>query len=81
MKYTLSLHARDAISFRDISEEWINAVLEEPSGVEHISNSEVHYFKTIADNENRCLKVIVNPEKRVVITAFFDRKMRKRGCK
>ena len=31
--------------------------------------------------ENRCLKVVVNPVKRLEITVYFDRQMRKKGCK
>ena len=81
MIYKLSKHALDVISARDINIKWIEYVLDNPSLVNHISDVEVNYFSTIEDNEARCLKVVFNPINKVVITTYFDRNMRKKGCK
>ena len=81
MNYKLSKHAIDVIAARSIKTEWIDLVFDTPSRKDIIAPNEVHYFKTIADNEERCLKVVFNPISMVVITVYFDRNMRKRGCK
>ena len=81
MNYILSKHAIDVIANRSIEISWIDLVLENPSLVLNISTIEVHYFSSIIDSDNRCLKVVINPTTQVVITAYFDRKRRKKGCK
>ncbi len=80
MKFDLSLHACDVMEHRNISEQWVTKVLEHPSQVVVVDEYEVHYYASIELYENRCLKVVFNPATALVITAFFDRKMRKRGC-
>ena len=70
MNYKLSKHAIDVMSSRNVKIEWVEFVLEL-----------AHYFSTIKDNEDRCLKVVLNPSTWIVITAYFDRNMRKKGCK
>ncbi len=80
MKFDLSLHARDVMEHRNISAQWVAKVLEYPSKVVVVDEYEVHYYANIESYENRCLKVVFNPVTALVITAFFDRKMRKRGC-
>lgn len=81
MDYKLTKHAYDVIFFRGIKEEWIHMTLEEHSFFQVIDENEVHFFKTIKEYEDRCLKVVVNPKTRKVITTYFDRNMRKKGCK
>jgi len=81
MNYKLSKHAIDVMSSRNVKIEWVEFVLENPSLVNKISIIESHYFSTIKDNEDRCLKVVLNPSTWIVITAYFDRSMRKKGCK
>ena len=81
MDYRLSKHAQDVISARSIQVKWINAVFDDPSRIDTISEHETHYFKTIAEHDDRCLKVVFNPTTLIVITVYFDRAMRKRGCK
>jgi len=46
-----------------------------------VCDVEVHYFKTIEENLHRCLKVVINPVSMKIITVYFDRNMRKKGCK
>ena len=81
MNYQLSKHAIDVMSSRNVKSSWVDFVLDTPSLVTNISIIEVHYFASIEENENRCLKVVFNPTTRIVITAYFDRNMRKKGCK
>ena len=81
MKFKLSIHAQDVMTARGILEEWVVSTIDDPSGRVIVSDEEVHYFSTIHRNEERCLKVVVNPVKYLVVTAYFDRKMRKKGCR
>jgi len=81
MKYRLSIHAQDVVESRNIKVEWINLVIEEPSAKISVDINEIHFFKSIVEHSDRCLKVVVNPIKQLIITAYFDRAMRKRGCK
>ena len=81
MNYKLSKHAIDVMSSRNVKKEWIDFVFKNPSLINNISIIEAHYFSIIEDNENRCLKVVINPHTKVVVTAYFDRNMRKKGCK
>jgi hypothetical protein len=81
MEWKLSRHARDVITRREIAESWIEGVLRSPTIRRAVGPEEVHLFGTIEEMENRCLKVVLNPGKNLIITVYFDRKMRKRGCK
>jgi len=40
-----------------------------------------HYFSTIHEHGDRCLKVVVNPANYLIVTTYFDRKKQKKGCK
>jgi len=66
---------------RNVKEEWVDYALKNPSLVKNISIIEAHYFSIIEENESRCLKVVINPSTEVIVTAYFDRNMRKKGCK
>ena len=81
MKYTLSRHALDMIEARKIKKSWIARTTENPSLKVVKASNEVYLFSTIQENEYRCLKVVVNPISMIVITAYFDRNMRKKGCR
>ena len=81
MDYKLSKHAIDVITARNIKTEWVVLIFDNPSRKDIIAPNEVHYFRAIVENESRCLKVVFNPISMVVITAYFDRNMRKKGCK
>ncbi len=80
MKFNVSIHAQDVMAARDILEEWVQSAVDDPSTKIDINKQEVHCFITITEHDSRCLKVVVNPIKRLVITAYFDRKMKKKGC-
>jgi hypothetical protein len=81
MKYRLSQHAVDVMRARGIAEGWVEDAIENPSLKVAKAPNELNLFLTIKENENRCLKVVINPISMIVVTAYFDRNMRKRGCK
>jgi hypothetical protein len=82
MKFKLSVHAKDVMENRNISEVWVYAIVNNISSVTiDIAEDEVHIYGIVHESNDRCLKVVVNPLKNLVITAYFDRKMKKKGCK
>jgi len=81
MEYRLSQHALDVMAAREIKEKWIRDTIQYPSLKRVKSSNEVNLFSTIDENGNRCLKVVVNPISMIVVTVYFDRNMRKKGCK
>jgi hypothetical protein len=81
MQYRYSIHALDVMRHRDIREEWVEEVLNNPSRIESVCDEEIRYFGTVTAFKGRCLKVVVNPKKKLIVTVYFDRKMRKRGCR
>ena len=81
MKYRLSKHAIDVMKAREVNEDWVEYTVKNPSLKVVKAPNEVQLFSTIKADENRCLKVVINPISMVVITVYFDRNMRKKGCK
>jgi hypothetical protein len=80
-KLNFSKHSLKRIEERGIKFEWIEECIQKPDDFQKIANAEIQFLKTIEKNESRCLKIVFNPIKDLVITAFFDRGLRKRGCK
>ncbi len=66
---------------REILKSWVFDTLKTSSLKVSISDVEEHYFKQIYKVNFRCLKVVYNPKNKRVVTVYFDRNMRKRGCK
>ena len=64
---------------RNISEEWVQRVLDHPDWEKAASEDTVYYFKRIHERQDRILRVVVNPKvsPTKVITVFFDRKARR----
>jgi len=81
MKYRLSKHALDVVKARDIKEKWIKNTIDNPSLKIVKASNKVIFFTMIEENENRCLKVVLNPVSMIIVTVYFDRNMRKKGCK
>ena len=81
MKYKFSQHAITVMDARDIRREWVESVIQYPSLKIEKSSTEINLFSPIEENENRCLKVVINPLYKIVVTVYFDRNMRKKGCK
>jgi hypothetical protein len=71
----------EMMSCREIKKEWVVKCLEEHSLKQSVLVDEEWYFKSILEAQNRCLKVVFNPLKNKVITVYFDRNMKKKGCK
>jgi len=81
MNYGFSKHALDVITARDIKEVWVKKAIDNPSLKLVKASNEVIFFTTIEENEHRCLKVVLNPISMIIVTTYFDRNMRKKGCK
>ena len=41
-----------------------------------MSNDEWHFYRNIEEFNNKVLKVVVNPQKEIIITVLFDRRMK-----
>ena len=81
MNFTLSKHAKDVMKNRNILKNWVYDVVLKPSVYIKVQKDEIHMYGIVAEYNERCLKVVVNPIKEIIITTYFDRKMKKRGCK
>jgi len=76
-EYKFSNHALKVLKIRkEIKEEWIWQTIEYPFMEVRISDSEIHLFRKIDEFGGKVLKVIINPEKKMIITAFFDRRIK-----
>lgn len=65
---------------RNIKEEWLLQVINNPDETQTGDDENIHYYKEIAEYNNRILHVVVNPNTlpQKVITVFFDRKARRK---
>ncbi len=77
-EYQLSKHAQEAVALREIKLPWINDTILDSDKFYSASDVEFHYYKKVG---TKCLKVVVNPVYKKIITVYFDRTMNKRGCK
>ena len=75
-----SSHAKDMLSERKISEEWVWRTVNSPDSKKTGADSNTHYTKAIEEREGRILHVIVNPniEPNRVVTVFFDRRLKRK---
>ena len=73
LNYFLSNHAVEMRKEREILPEWIDMTVENPDYTEYRDDGTVHYIRSIADNDGRFLRVIMNPSVKPhrVITLFF----------
>ena len=64
---------------RNISEDWIRDTVKNPDWDTLGPDDNRHYFKSISENGDRVLHVIMNQSvsPKRIITAFFDRKARR----
>ena len=76
--YRLSKHVLNYVQGERsyIKLEWIERTIENPDFVEEVSENEVRLWKRIGEFGNRLLRGGINVERKVVITAFFDRGFR-----
>jgi len=76
--FDLSQHAKDTFQDRsNILVEWIERAILKPDWTENVSSTEFHYIRRIPEFGDRFLRVVVNPEKKVIVTFFFDRRLKK----
>jgi len=80
-EYIFSKHLNEKIKQRELKKEWIWDTIENPDKKYDIADDEVHFFKFIADFFNKCLKVVVNPISKIIVTAHFDRNKTKKGLR
>ena len=80
-KYEFSEHARGMLRERNIKESWVTLTIENPDKKELKNNETIHYIKRIVEHGNRYLRVVVNPNvnPQIIITLFFDRRLRGRA--
>lgn len=80
MDYVLTQHAQDAMSERSIPVQWLERVLVTPEKTEPDKSDTqlTHLLGTIAEHENRVLRVVVNREvdPQRVVTVYFDRRIK-----
>ena len=78
--YILSNHAEKVITERKIRHEWIDDAFSKPDKIEIDTkdNNLEHKLKIIEEFDNRVLRVVCNKfvEPVMIVTAFFDRKMK-----
>ena len=74
-------HALDVMQERELAQDWIERVVAGPAVVEHSTDGTVHYIGRIAERDDRLLRVVVagEPEPHRVVTAFFDRRLRRKA--
>jgi hypothetical protein len=72
-----SSHAKDMLTERNIPEEWVWRTINSPDSKETSADDNMHYTKTIEENEGRVLHVVVNEnvEPHRIVTVFFDRRL------
>ena len=82
MDYILTQHARDALAKRKIDVEWLERTLAHPKRIEPDKTDPAleHRLAIISERGDRVLRIIVNKSESpiLVVTLFFDRKMRGR---
>ena len=79
IKYDFSGHAYDMLRERNIKETWVRLTIEYPDKKEFKDDKTVHYIRAIKEYGGRYLRVIMNANvnPHMVITLFFDRRIRK----
>jgi len=77
-EFAFTSHARDMLAERKIPEDWVWRALNQPDEKQLGKDGNMHYTKSIIENNGRVLHVIVNPNfhPNRIITLFFDRRLR-----
>ena len=77
-EYLFTAHARDMMKEREISEEWVLQVIDQPAEKSVGNDGNMHYFKSLAEREGRVLHVVVNEtvQSSRIVTLFLDRRRR-----
>jgi hypothetical protein len=74
-----SAHFLDVLAERDIRREWVELTVARPERVEDHGDRTRHFLCRIPDHGQRWLRVVVNvaAEPPVLVTVFFDRRLRR----
>jgi Domain of unknown function (DUF4258) len=80
IRITYSDHAAANLVDRKITPEWVLRTIENPIWtLDHETDPELqHLFRRIPEKGQRVLHVVFNRNESHVVTAYFDRNMRKR---
>jgi len=75
-----SKHFKEMLQERNISEKWVERTLKSPDILENMDDGTTHYMKMIEEYGDRWLRIIVNENRTPakIITAFFDRRLRRK---
>jgi len=77
MKFTqYFLHNRERPSRRDIEEEWIERVIQNPLREQAQADGRIRLWGQIEEAEGRYLRVVLLEDRETVHNAFFDRRFR-----
>jgi predicted nucleic acid-binding protein len=76
--FAFSEHLKKRMIERQIKKHWILQTIEHPGKSDIIAGDEIHFYKNNSKFDGKWLKVVVNPETKVIVTAYFDRKMLKK---
>lgn len=80
LEFNFSSHAEHSLDERGLSPEWVRRVLDGPvlRLPDELDPELEHFLAPIKEADNRALRVIVNTQKSpwLVVTAYFDRRMR-----
>lgn len=68
-----SKHLNERIIERNLRKSWIIETIETPDEEVNITEDETHFYKTISEFQNKCLKVVINKKNKIIVTAYFDR--------
>ena len=80
-EFGFSKHFEKRMEERNLDKQWIIDTVKSPDKTVEKSEIEIHFFKKISQFAGKCLKVVFNPIKKLVVTAYLDRKMTKNNCK
>ena len=76
-----SNHLNERMEQRNLKNEWILDAIRMPEKTDKIADNEIHFYKVSAVFFDQCLKVVVNPTAKIIVTAHFDRNKTKKGLK
>lgn len=78
IKWIFSKHLIHRMEQRGILKSWMEETVDKPELEVTIAADEVHFYKRIESEGNKWLKVVVNPQNKVMVTVYFDRNIVKR---
>ncbi len=76
--FDLSVHLLDSLKQErsNIKIECIEHAISNPDFKKEVSDDEIKLWKKIPEFGNRFLRVVINPKKKKIVTAFFDRRFK-----